>query len=295
MYMAMETSMVIQGRSVSEEDIEQIRELMRSNPSWHRTRLSRELCQEWGWFNHRGQVKDMACRTLLLKLEALGCFSLPKRQGSCPNAYRNRAIQAVFHDTRPIEGSLRELSPVSIEVVKDTGSLSLFGFLLSRYHYLGYRGSVGENMKYLVFDCRGRPLSCVLFGSAAWKVGCRDSYIGWDRAERPQRLHLVTNNMRFLVLPWVRIPHLASHVLGRIVRRIREDWKKSYGHEVVLLETFVEVTRFRGTCYRAANWRYVGRTKGRSRNDRYNTLRVPQKDVYVYPLRSRFREILVHG
>ena len=267
--MAMETSMVIQGRSVSEEDIEQIRELMRSNPSWHRTRLSRELCQQWGWFNHRGQVKDMA--------------------------YRNRAIQDVFHDTRPIEGSLRELMPVSIEVVKDTGSLSLFAFLLSRYHYLGYRGSVGENMKYLVFDCRGRPLSCVLFGSAAWKVGCRDSYIGWDRAERPQRLHLVTNNMRFLVLPWVRIPHLASHVLGRIVRRIREDWKKSYGHDVVLVETFVDVSRFRGTCYRAANWRYVGRTKGRSRNDRYNTLRVPQKDVYVYPLRSRFREILVHG
>jgi len=287
--------MAIQGRSVSKEDIAHIRELIRSNPSWHRTRLSRELCQEWGWFNHQGQVKDMACRTLLLKLEALGYLTLPKRQAVSPNAYRNRAIQDVFHDTRAIEGSLRELTPLSIEVVKDKGSLSLFGLLLSRYHYLGYRGSVGENMKYLVFDCRGRPLSCVLFGSAAWKVGCRDGYIGWDRVQRPQRLHLVTNNMRFLVLPWVKIPHLASHVLGRIVRRIREDWKKIYGHEVVLLETFVDVSRFRGTCYRAANWLLVGRTKGRSRNDRYNTIRVPQKDVYVYPLRSGFREILVHG
>jgi hypothetical protein len=291
----MENSMVIQGRSISLEDVAHVQELISSNPGWNRTRISRELCREWEWFNRLGQMKDMACRTLLLKLEALGYVTLPKRQRPSPNASRNRTIQAVFHDTTPIEGSLRELMPVSIEVVKDTGSLSLFGFLLSRYHYLGYSGSVGENMKYLVCDCRGRPVSCVLFGSAAWKVGCRDSYIGWDRAQRPQRLHLVTNNMRFLLLPWVRVPHLASHVLGRIVRRIREDWKKSYGHEVVLLETFVQVSRFRGTCYRAANWHYVGRTKGRSRNDRYNTLRVPQKDVYVYPLRARFRELLVHG
>lgn len=293
--MAMGTSMVIQGRCVSEEDIAQIQELMRCNPSWHRTRLSRELCQAWGWVNHRGQVKDMACRTLLLKLEALGYLALPKRQAVSPNAYRHRAIQDVFHDTTPIEGFLKDLMPLSIEVVKDKGSLLLFAFLLSRYHYLGYRGSVGENIKYLVLDRRGRPLSCVLFGSAAWKVGCRDRYIGWDRGDRPQRLHLVTNNMRFLVLPWVRVPHLASHVLGRIVRRIRQDWKKIYGHEVVLLETFVDVSRFRGTCYRAANWRYVGRTTGRSRNDRYNTIRVPEKDVYVYPVRSGFREILVHG
>lgn len=287
--------MVIQGRSVSEEDIAQIQELMRFNPNWHRTQLSRELCREWGWVNHLGQVKDMACRTLLLKLEALGYLTLPKRQRACPNAYRNRVIQDVFHDITLIEGCVQGLMPLSIEVVKDKGSVSLFAFLLSRYHYLGYRGSVGENMKYLVFDCRGRPLSCVLFGSAAWKVGCRDSYIGWDGVQRPKRLHLVTNNMRFLVLPWVRVPHLASHVLSRIVRRIGDDWKRIYGHDVVLLETFVDVSRFRGTCYRAANWRYVGRTKGRSRNDRYARIRVPQKDVYLYPLRSGFREILVHG
>ena len=293
--MAMETPMAIQGRSVNTEDIAQIRKLIRSNPSWHRTRLSRELCRHWGWCNHRGQVKDMACRTLLLKLEALGYLSLPKRQGVPPNASRNRSIQDVFHDTTPTEGSLQDLLPLSIEVVKDKSSLSLFGFLLSRYHYLGYRGSVGENMKYVIFDRRGRPLSCVLFGSAAWKVESRDSYIGWDQSQRPQRLHLITNNMRFLVLPWVRIPHLASHVLGSIVRRIREDWRKRYGHDVVLLETFVDMTRFRGTCYKAANWILVGRTKGRSRNDRYNTLRVPQKEVYVYPVNARFREILVHG
>jgi hypothetical protein len=241
-------------------------------------------------------MKDMACRTLLLKLEGLGYLTLPERQGpSSPNTYRNRAIQDVFHDTTLTEGPLRELMPLSIEVVKDRGLLSLFCCLLSRYHYLGYKGTVGENMKYVVFDRGGRPLSCVLFGSAAWKVACRDDYIGWDRGCRESGLQLVTNNMRFLILPWVRVPHLASHVLGRIARRIREDWVNHYGHEVVLLESFVEVGRFRGTCYRAANWVYVGRTKGRTRNDRYDCIRVPEKDVYLYPLMSRFREILVHG
>jgi hypothetical protein len=288
--------MVIQGRSISQEDIEQIRNVIVSNPSWNRTRVSRELCQRWEWVNHLGRMKDMACRTLLLKLERLGHLRLPERQGSSsPNTYRNRSIQDVFHDTTPIGSSLRELIPLSIEVVKDRGLLSLFRCLLSRYHYLGYRGTVGENMKYLVFDRRGQVLSCVLFGSAAWKVACRDDYIGWDGGGRQSRLHLVTNNMRFLILPWVRVPHLASHVLGRIVRRIREDWVTHYGHEVVLLESFVEVSRFRGTCYRAANWVYVGRTRGRSRNDRYHCIGVPAKDVYLYPLMSRFREKLVHG
>lgn len=288
--------MVIQGRSMGQEDIGAIRDLIVSNPGWNRTRLSRELCRRWEWFNHLGQMKDMACRTLLLKLEGLGWLTLPKRQGpSSPNAHRNRAIQDVFHDTTPIEGFLRDLMPLSIEVVKGEGLLSLFRCLLSRYHYLGYVGAVGENMKYLVRDRRGRPLSCVLFGSAAWKVACRDDYIGWERGCRESRLSLVTNNMRFLILPWVRVPHLASHVLGRILRRIREDWVNTYGHEVVLLESFVEVSRFRGTCYRAANWVYVGKTKGRSRNDRRHCMEVPAKDVYLYPLRSGFREILAHG
>jgi Druantia protein DruA len=288
--------MVIQSRSISQEDIKQIRDMIISNPGWNRTRVSKELCRRWEWFNHLGHIKDMACRTLLLKLEGQGYLTLPVRQGpSSPNTYRNHAIQDVFHETRLIEGSLRELMPLAIELVQDEGLFSLFRCLLSRYHYLGYGGSVGENMKYLVFDRRGRPLSCVLFGSAAWKVACRDNYIGWERGGRESRLGLVTNNMRFLILPWVRVPHLASHVLGRIARRIRKDWVSRYGHEVILLESFVEVSRFRGTCYRAANWVYVGRTKGRSRNDRHHSIGVPAKEVFLYPLRSRFREILVHG
>ena len=174
-------------------------------------------------------------------------------------------------------------------------SLSLFRYLLSRYHYLGYSVTVGENIKYLIKDKFGRPLSCVLFGSAAWKVACRDGYLGWTKECRERRLYLVTNNMRFLVLPWVTVSHLASHILGGIGRRIRKDWVERYGHPVALLETFVDTSRFRGICYRAANWLYAGQTKGRSRNDRYNNLRVPVKDVYLYPLTPHFREILTDG
>jgi hypothetical protein len=289
----MSNGMVIQGRLLSSDDIERVREIIVSNPSWRRTRISQELCNRWGWFNHLGQPKDMACRSLLLKLEAKGYITLPARSAFPLNGLQHRSTPYINPDTTPIAASLRDLLPLSMEIVKGKDSLSLFCHLLSRYHYLGYSVTVGENMKYIIRDKFGRPLSCVLFGSAAWKVACRDGYVGWTKECRERNLLLVTNNMRFLVLPWVRVAHLASHILGRISRRIRKDWVERYGHPVVLLETFVDTTRFRGTCYRAANWRYAGQTKGRSRNDRYNDLRVPVKDVYLYPLTPHFREILV--
>jgi hypothetical protein len=288
----MSNGMVIQGRLLSSDDIERVREIIVSNPSWRRTRISQELCSRWGWFNHLGQPKDMACRSLLLKLEAKGYITLPARSAFPLNGLQHRSIPDINPDKTPIAVSLRDLLPLSIEVVRDKDSSSLFCHLLSHYHYLGYRVTVGENMKYLIKDKFGRPLSCVLFGSAAWKVACRDGYVGWTKECRERNLFLVTNNMRFLVLPWVRVAHLASHILGRIARRIRKDWVLRYGHPVVFLETFVDTSRFRGTCYRAANWQCVGRTKGRSRNDRYNDLRVPVKDVYLYPLTPHVREIL---
>ncbi|MFH1628724.1 MAG: Druantia anti-phage system protein DruA [Pseudomonadota bacterium] len=288
----MSNGMVIQGRLLSSDDIDIVREIIVSNPSWRRTRISQELCSRWGWFNHLGQPKDMACRSMLLKLEAKGYITLPARSAFPLNGLQHRSIPDINPDTIPIAASLRDLLPLSIEIVKGKDSLSLFCHLLSRYHYLGYSVTVGENMKYIIRDKFGRPLSCVLFGSAAWKVACRDGYVGWSKECRERNLFLVTNNMRFLVLPWVTVAHLASHILGRIARRIRKDWVERYGHPVVLLETFVDTSRFRGTCYRAANWRYAGQTKGRSRNDRYNDLRVPVKDVYLYPLAPHFREIL---
>ena len=289
----METEQVIQGRRVGPVELGLVRHWLAAEPSWNRTRLSRELCQCWNWRNEAGRLKDMACRTLLLKLERRGQIRLPARQRPSPNALRNRQRVEVPHDQAPITGELNELRPLRLEVLGERHrDLALFGFLLQRYHYLGLRNGVGENLKYLARDRYGRPLACLLFGSAAWKAKARDRFIGWDVACRQQRLTRLTNNTRFLILPWVRVPHLASHLLSEVRRRLSADWLEKYGHPIELLETFVDRERFRGTCYRAAGWLHVGATTGRSRNDGDNTLRVPVKDIYLLPLRADFRRRL---
>jgi len=285
--------MIIQGKSITHKDIELIRQMIDDNLSWNRTRLSRKLCLLWNWRTANGQIKDMACRNFLLKLEKRGYIRLPLSRHSCGKAHKKVPIPYVAHKTSSIICDLGSLSPVHIELAKDKDLLRLFKYLLSQYHYLGFSGTVGENMKYMVFDKEGRPLACLLFGSAAWKTAPRDDFIGWDADTRRRNLRFLTNNMRFLILPWVKVPHLASHILGRVARGISSDWIKKYNHPIYMLETFVEKERFRGTCYRAANWIYVGQTKGRSRNDRYSTLKVPIKDIYLYPLTKRFREILI--
>lgn len=283
--------MKIQGRVLSPEDIDWVRRLLSDHPDWHRTRLSQEICASWNWVNATGLPKDMACRTMLLKLEKLGYIRLPAARSVCVgNSVRKPAT--VAHSTTEIVSPLQDLTPLTIETAHDAMGSRLFKHLLTEYHYLGFSGTVGENMKYMVFDRQQRPLACLLFGSAAWKVAPRDEWIGWKPSLRQANLPLVTNNMRFLILPWVTVPHLASHVLANIARRIRSDWMKRYGHPVYLLETFVEQDRFRGTCYRAANWIRVGQTQGRSRNDTDRTLQVPVKDVYLYPLIPNVREVL---
>jgi hypothetical protein len=273
--------MVIQGRELPTEDIELIRGLLTEHPEWGRTRLSEELCRRWDWRNAQGRMKDMACRTLLLKLERADLIRLPKRRVPSTNGLRNRNVAFVAHANEPIRCALRDLRPLSVNVVEPgSQELALFNCLLGRYHYLGHRNTVGENIRYLVRDRVGRPLGCALFGSAAWKCAARDSWIGWDRSARERNLGLLTNNTRYLVLPWITVPHLASHLLGLIARRIRADWQVKYGHAVHALETFVDC-RFRGTCYRAANWVRLGETQGRTRNDRERRIRAPVKDVYL--------------
>jgi hypothetical protein len=280
----------VQGREITEDDIELVRRLITANPSWNRTQLSKELCLLWNWRAAKGQLKDMACRTLLSKLEQRGYITLPAQQ-TAGRGCRKVSIPYVPHKTVPIACSLSDLEPVTIQLVEDAGLLERFQCLLARYHYLGFRCTVGENIKYLVFDREQNSLACVLFGSAAWKCAPRDEFIGWDAETRRANLHLVTNNMRFLILPWVRVPHLASHILGRVARRISSDWMEKYGHPIYLLETFVERDCFRGICYQAANWIYIGQTKGRSRNG-HPDLKVPIKDIYLYPLTKRFRDLL---
>ncbi len=289
----MASVVVIQGRLLSDTDISLIRQLLTEHPEWGRSRLSEELCRRWAWCNALGRLKDMAARTLLLKLERQGHIRLPERRSASPNGWRNRHVPIVEHATDPIRGPLRDLRPVSVSIVAPgSEDLRLFNGLLARYHYLGHRNTVGENLRYLVRDRVGRPLACALFGSAAWTCADRDAFLGWDDTTRERNLQQLTNNTRFLVFPWVVVPHLASHVLGRIARRIRADWQAKYGHPVYALETFVDRDRFQGTCYRAANWLRLGATRGRTRNDRAHRICAAVKDVYLYPLGKDFRREL---
>lgn len=285
----------INGKKVTPR-LDEIQHLMNENPGWGRTRLSQELCKLWNWRGLNGQLKDMACRSLLLKLERSGCITLPARQRKSTNGYRNRTIPSLSYSTKAITDSLQSLRLLQITAIhQNAEELALFRCLLSSHHYLGLRNTVGENMKYLIRDQMGRPLSCLLFGSAAWKTESRDQFIGWDSTTRERNLMYLTNNTRFLILPWVKVPHLASHILSQISHRLSSDWIEKYGHPIYLIETFVEQERFRGICYQAANWIYTGQTKGRTRNDRYETIHAPVKDVYVYPLHKRFRQELCHG
>ena len=272
-----------------------IRRLQAEHPEWCRSKLSLELCRHWDWKRPGGQWRDMTCRDLLLKLERAGHLVLPPRRRLSPNALRNRTPPCVPHDTEPIQERLDALTPLPIApAAVGTADAQLFNTLVARYHYLGLRNTGGANLKYLVRDRHGRPLACMLFGSAAWKTAARDAFIGWDERARRRHLPLLTNNTRFIILPWVQVEHLASHVLARVLRRLNADWQAKYGYRLQLVETFVERARFRGTCYRAANWIHLGATTGRGRQDRDHTLQVGVKDLFVYPLQPHFREVLCH-
>ena len=283
----------MQGRRIETAEFFQLRELVASHPEWSRYRLSRELCVLWDWRTPTGQWKDMAARTLLGKLAERGWLELPARRWLSPNRHRLAPPPPRSWPTTPITGQLSEVSPLTItEVSGQADGRAEVRAALVQFHYLGYRTPVGENLQYVVRDGSQRLLAVLVFGAAAWKCAVRDRWIGWSPDQRQAHLGWIANNQRFLILPSVDVRHLASHVLGGVARRIAVDWQTKYGHRVILLETFVERDRFAGTCYRAANWRALGATQGRSRQDRHRTLTVPVKEVYVYPLRSDFREIL---
>ena len=293
-----ESLRVIQGRTLGPDDLERIQSLLDVRPSLSRRRISIELAQAWDWRTATGQLKDMAARTLLLKLQQRGIITLPPRRKLPPPRRVPEKQPQLFDEPtpEPIQGSLADLTPLRLDVMNARHpKRKIFSAYLTRHHYLGYRGPVGENIAYLASDRQGRHLACMLFGAAAWKIKPRDLWIGWDDPTRQRRLPGVVNNSRFLILPWVRIPHLASHLLGAIVRRLSTDWRQHYGHPVHLAETFVEKDRFQGTCYRAANWVIVGQTQGRGRQDRFSTFSQPVKDIYLYPLTPRFRENLCHA
>ena len=291
---------IIQGRRIGASELDQVRNLLGSHPDWSRRRLSQELATLWNWRNGAGQLKDMAARTLMLKLEQRGWIGLPLRRVIPGNRMRHKRLPepSLAAPQAPVSEPLNRLLPLVLSECshadKASGQRALFDALLHQHHYLSHRSSVGENLQYLVRDAQGRPLACLLFGAAAWQCASRDRYIGWESLARAQGLQLIANNTRFLLLPWVRIKSLASHVLGRIARRLSDDWQAKYGHPVYLLETFVQCDRFRGTAYQAANWVRVGQTKGRTRQDRPDGTwhQAAIKDVYLYPLHRRFRQYL---
>ena len=291
----MSESLVVQGRPVGELDLEWLRQWMGQNPGRSRRRLSQALATHWNWRNGAGQLKDMAARTLLLKLHQRGLIALPPRRQIPTNRMRCR-LEVMANpewDQGPIECGLAQLGALSIgEVSGQSAGRAWVKAALGQFHYLGFGGAVGENLHYVVQDGQGRCLACVVFGAAAWKCQDRDQFIGWSAQQRQRNLGWIVNNTRFLILPWVKVPHLASWILGQVSRRLARDWQAKYGQGIVLLETFVERKRFPGTAYRAANWLAVGATTGRTRQDRHTCIEAPVKDIYLYPLRRDFREVL---
>lgn len=290
----MESPFTLQGRQIGASELATIQELIASHPDWHRTRISQELCRAWNWCNEAGRLKDIAARSLLRKLDHQGLIQLPAPVRSANNAFRNCSDKqgTLEFESLRIESRLSDLQPLRILQVTHTPEVRLFRTLLQQYHYLRYSGPVGENLKYLVYDCQGRLLGCLLYGAAAWRVASRDRFIGWNESARKCGLSRIANNMRFLILPDIRVPHLASHLLAIISRRISSDWQEKYGHPILLLETFVEQQRFAGTCYKAANWIPVGETTGRTRNHNSKTPLAPVKSVWLYPLHRSFQKRL---
>jgi hypothetical protein len=279
--------LVIQGRRLLSQEITWLGQWIKDHPRWSRKRLALQLCEAWQWRDDRGRLKDFAARSLLLKLEAQGSIQLPPLQVHKRRAPRPKPRLEDWQ--RPAEWSadLAQVRPVNVEVVRAGSPVARrWAFYLDEYHYLGLH-VVGENIGYLARDAQGRDLAALLFGAPAWRCAPRDQFLGWTDQTRRQCLHTLANNTRFLILPWVRVPHLASHVLSQVARRIGADWRLKYGHGLEWLETFVERERFAGSCYRAANWQRLGQTTGRSRQDRDHTRRVPLKDIYLYRLGRR--------
>ena len=279
------------GRLFTAGEIDRIRGLIAADPKRNRAQLSRLVCDELGWLRPDGRRKEMSCRVAMLRMQRDGLIALPPPQkGNCNGRIRPRQTSA--SDPRePLllpAGALGDLVFRRVETRKDS---SLWNELIERYHYLGYKPLPGAQIRYLVFGA-AQLLAVLGFGAAAWKVAPRDRWIGWTAEQRTRNLHRIANNARFLILPWVRSRNLASRILSGLAKQLPQDWQTRYGYQPVLLETFVEQNRFRGTCYRAANWIHVGETQGRGKLDRLGRRPLPVKEIFLFPLLRRFRQKL---
>jgi len=282
------------GKGVTQQDIDFINTLISDNPDDSRRALSKKLCRAWNWTQPNGILRDMYCRGFMLHLQSEGYIRLPPKRQTPNNPLVNREEPAeVQIDQTPLEVRLSQNPPLEIRQVRGTSYEKLFNGLIARYHYLGYCHPVGEKLKYIVYTGE-RPVACFLWSSAPRHIGSRDRFIGWSAAARRKNIHLIGYNSRFLILPWVRSSFLASHLLGRIAKVVSSDWQRVYHHPVYFLETFVDTEKFKGTSYRAANWRYLGKTTGRGKNDQTHRPNRSIKAVWGYPLTKNFRELLCH-
>ena len=281
------------GKNYTLREIDEIREIVTLYRDRSRRFISQEICRRWGWKQPNGVLKDMVCRGLLLQLEVQGFIELPPRKKSPPNPLsRHQKPVMIKVDQTPRVGKLSDLRPIELVLVRRTPLERLYRSLIEEHHYLGYRRPVGEHLEYLAMS-QGEPVACLGWSSAPRHIGCRDRYLGWAKEQRLKNLSRIVINTRFLILSWVRVPHLASHLLGLSARRICQDWEKMYHHEVVWLETFVDPERgFSGTCYKAANWVYLGQTTGRGKDDHTNKVNRSLKLVFGYPLQKEFRQVL---
>ncbi len=288
----MEVLLKYRGREVTADEVGFIRALIAEHPGASRRALSKKLCEAWHWVQPNGALRDMVCRSLMLELDRAGLIDLPPVRCRPPNnVLRHCDAGVVAVDTTPLRAPLAELQPVQFHQVRGSEHERLFSALLAAHHYLGYTRPVGEHLKYLVY-AQGRPMACFAWSSAPRHLGPRDRFIGWSAQARRHNIGLIAYNSRFLVLPWIEVAHLASHLLGRMAQRLSRDWEEVYAHPVYYLESFVDPQRFQGTCYRAANWQFLGRTTGRGKADHTNQPNRSCKAVLGYPLTRHFRPLL---
>jgi hypothetical protein len=279
------------GRDFSDSDLAEIQRIIGQDPGRTRWAISQLICEALAWRKHDGGLKEMSCRVALLRMEQDGLLRLPpprRRNGNGDHHLRRTPRgEPQPHVCRPVG----ELQDLGLQQVANRVDSALWNEYVDRYHYLGYQPLPGAQLRYFA-RAGGHTLALLGFGAAAWKTAPRDEFIGWTRAQRESHLHLVVNNARFLILPWVTSKHLASKLLGLAARQLPRDWQARYGYRPVLLETFVDKERFSGACYRAANWIYLGETQGRGKLDRHRLNALPTKTVWAYPLDSRFRSWL---
>jgi hypothetical protein len=287
----MDVVLKYRGRVIRESDLVIIRALIEEYPTASRRELSRKVCQIWNWVQPNGTLCDMVCRGLMLALDRAGHIALPPVRWRPPNPLAVRPIpQCPEIDATPLECSLKDLGPLEFRLVRRTPEEPLFNALIEQHHYLHYTQPVGEQLKFMVF-AQQRPVACLAWSSAARHLGPRDRFIGWSPEARRRNIRFLAYNSRFLVLPWFRVPCLASHILGRMAALVPRDWQRIYRHPVYYLETFVDPQR-RGTCYRAANWLALGWTTGRGKASNSHRPNRPLKQVLGYPLDKRFRRLL---